>query len=92
MFLPGESQGLGSLVGCRLWGCTQSDTTEATYQQQQQQQLEDPQDLLALTSKKDIPFIIGDWNEKVGSQEIPGVTSKFVLGVQNEVGQSQTEF
>ena len=36
LFLPGESQGQGSLVGCRLWGCTESDTTEATYQQQQQ--------------------------------------------------------
>ena len=53
---------------------------------------EDLQDLLELTPKKDVLFIIGDWNEKVGSQEIPGVTSKFVLGVQNEVGQSQTEF
>ena len=38
MFLPGASQGWGSLVGCRLWGCTESDTTEATWQQQQQQQ------------------------------------------------------
>ena len=38
VFLPGESQGRGSLVGCRLWGCTESDTTEATQQQQQQQQ------------------------------------------------------
>ena len=37
VFLPGESQGQGSLVGCRLWGCTESDTTEATQQQQQQQ-------------------------------------------------------
>ena len=39
VFLPGESQGRGSLVGCRLWGCTESDTTEATYQQQQQASL-----------------------------------------------------
>ena len=52
---------------------------------------EDLQDLLELTPKKDVLFIIGDWNEKVGSQEIPGVTSKFGLGVQNEVGQSLTE-
>ena len=56
---------------------------------------EDLQDLLELTSKKkkkDVLFIIGGWNEKVGSQEIPGVTGKFGLGVQNEVGQRLTEF
>ena len=47
---------------------------------------EDPQDLLELTPKKDALFIIGDWNTKVGSQEIPGVTCKFRLGVQNEAG------
>ena len=45
---------------------------------------EDLQDLLELTLKKDILFIVGDWNAKVGSQEIPGVTGKFGLGVQNE--------
>jgi len=49
---------------------------------------EDLQDLLELTSKKDVFFIIGDWNAKVGNQEIPGVTGKFGLGVQNEAGQS----
>ena len=48
---------------------------------------EDLQDLLQLTPKKDILFIIGDWNAKVGSQEIPGVTGKFGLGVQNEACQ-----
>ena len=53
---------------------------------------EDLQDLLELTSKKDVLFIIGDWNAKVGSQEIPGVTGKFTLGVQNEAGQRLTEF
>ena len=53
---------------------------------------EDLQDLLALTPIKDILFIIGDWNAKVGSQEIPGVTGKFGLGVQNEGGQRLTEF
>ena len=47
---------------------------------------EDLQDLLELTPKKDILFIIGDWNAKVGSQETPGVTGKFGLGVQNEAG------
>ena len=48
---------------------------------------EDLQDLLELTPKKDVLFIIGDWNAKVGSQETPGVTGKFGLGVQNETGQ-----
>ena len=49
---------------------------------------EDLQDLLELTPKKDVLFIIGDWNAKVGSQETPGVTGKFGLGVQNEAGQT----
>ena len=53
---------------------------------------EDPQDLLELTPKKDVLFIIGDWNAKVRSQETPGVASKFDLGVQNEAGQRLTEF
>ena len=53
---------------------------------------EDLQDFLELTPKKDILFIIGDWSEKVGSQEIPGVGGKFGLGVQNEGGQRLTEF
>ena len=48
---------------------------------------EDLQELLELTPKRDVLFIIGDWNAKVGSQETPGVTGKFGLGVQNEVGQ-----
>ena len=47
----------------------------------------DPQDLLELTPKKDVLIIIGDWNAKVGSQETPGVTGKFGLGIQNEAGQ-----
>ena len=53
---------------------------------------EDLQDLLELTPKKDVLFIIEDWNAKVGSQVIPGVTGKFGLGVQNEAGQRLTEF
>ena len=52
---------------------------------------EDLQDLLELTPKKDVLFIIGDWNAKVGSQETPGVTGKFGLGVQNEAEQSLIE-
>ena len=51
---------------------------------------EDLQDLLELTPKKDVLFIIGDWNAKVGSQEITGVTDKFGLGAQNEAGQRLT--
>ena len=53
---------------------------------------EDLQDLLELTPPKDVLFIIGDWSTKVGSQEIPGVTGKFGLGVQNESGQRLIEF
>ena len=53
----------------------------------------DLEDLLELTPKKrDVLFIIGDWNAKVGSQEIPGVTSKFGLGIHNEAGQRLIEF
>ena len=53
---------------------------------------EDLQDLLELAPKKDVLFIIGDWNAKGGNQETPGVTGKFGLGVQNEAGQKLTEF
>ena len=53
---------------------------------------EDLQDLLELTPKKDVLFITGDWNAKLGSEEIPGITGKFGLGVQNEAGQRLTEF
>ena len=53
---------------------------------------EDLQDLLELTPKKDVLFIIRDWNAKLGNQEIPQVTGKFGLGVQKKVGQRRTEF
>ena len=53
---------------------------------------EDLQELLELTPKKDVLFIKGDWNAKVGSQETPGVTGKFGLGIQNEAGQRLIEF
>ena len=53
---------------------------------------EDLQDLLELTPKKDVLFITGDWNAKVGSQETPGVTRKFGLGIRNEAGQRLIEF
>ena len=53
---------------------------------------EDLQDLLELTPKKDVLFIIGDWNAKVGSQETPGVTDNLGLGIRNEAGQRLIEF
>ena len=53
---------------------------------------EDLQDLLELTPQKDVLFILGDWNAKVGSQETPGVTGKFGLGMRNEAGQRLIEF
>ena len=53
---------------------------------------EDWQDLLELTPKKDVLFIIGDWNAKVGSQETPGATGNIGLGVWNEAGQSKQSF
>ena len=53
---------------------------------------EDLQDLLELTPKKDVLFIVGDWNAKVGSQETPGVTGKFGLGIWNEAGKRLIEF
>ena len=63
-----------------------SNTEEA------EQFYEDLQDLLELIPKKDALFITGDWNAKVGSQEIPGITGKLGLGVQNEAGQRLVEF
>ena len=61
--------------------------TSNTEETEVEQFYEDLQDLFELKPKKDVLFIIGDWNAKVGSQEIPGVTGKFGLGVQNEAGQ-----
>ena len=66
--------------------CLTSNTEEAEVEQF----YEDLRDLLELIPKKDVLFILGDWNAKVGSQEIPGVTGKFGLGVQNEAGQRLT--
>ena len=66
--------------------------TSSTEEAEAERFREDLQDLLELTPKKDVPFIIGDWNAKVGSQEIPGVTVKFGLGIQNEAGQGLIEF
>ena len=60
--------------------------TSNTEETEVEQFYEDLQDLLELTPPKDIHFIIGDWNTKVGSQETPGVTGKFGLGTRNEAG------
>ena len=67
-------------------------TTSSAKEAEVEQFYEDLQDLLELTPKEDILFIIGDWNAKIGSQEIPGVTSKVGLGVQNEAEQRLTGF
>ena len=66
--------------------------TSNTEEAEVEQFYEDLQDLLELTRKKDVLFIIGDWNAKVGSQETPGVTGKFGLGIRNEAGQRLIEF
>ena len=66
--------------------------TSNTQETEVEQFYEDQQDLLELTPKEDVLFIIEDWNAKVGSQEIPGITGKFGLGVQNEAGQRLIEF
>ena len=67
-------------------------STSITEEAEVERFYEDLQDLLELTPKKDVLFITGDWNAKVGSQETPGVTCKFGLGVQNEAGQRIIEF
>ena len=92
-----------ALLGCNLKidrmitvhfrGTPFNITVIQAYEKTEVEQLyEDLQDLLELTPKKDVLFIIGDWNAKVGSQEIPGVTGKFGFRVQNEVGQRLIEF
>ena len=81
------SKALFSIIVIQVYALT-SNAEEAEIEQF----YEDLQDLLELTPKKDILFIIGDWNAKVGSQETPGVTGKFGLGIQNEAGQRLIEF
>ena len=66
--------------------------TNNTEEAEVEQFYEDLQDLLELTPRKDVLFIIGDWNAKVGSQETPGVTGKFGLGMRNEAEQRLIEF
>ena len=66
--------------------------TSNTEEAEIEQFYEDLQDLLELTPQKDVLFIIGDWNARVGSQETPGVTGKIGLGIRNEAGQRLIEF
>ena len=72
-----------------IQACAPNSNTEEA---EVEQFYEDLQDLLELTPKKDVLFITGDWNAKVGSQETPGVTGKFGFGVRNEAGQRIIEF
>ena len=69
-----------NITGLQVYALTTTDVKEAEVDHF----CEDLQDLLELTSKKDVLFIIGDWNAKVGCQEISGIAGKFDLGVQNE--------
>ena len=80
----GKSFNITVIQACALTSNTEGAEAERFY--------EDLQDLLELTPKKDVLFIIGDWNAKVRSQETPGVTGKFGLGVWNEAGQRLIEF
>ena len=66
--------------------------TSNTEEAEVEQFYDDLQDLLEQTTKKDVLFIIGDWNAKLASQETPGVTGKFGFGMRNEAGQRLTEF
>ena len=76
-----------SITGIQVYAST-SNAEEAKVERF----YEDLQDFLELTPKKDVLFIIGDWNAKIGSEEIPGVTGKFGLGIQNEARQRLTKF
>ena len=85
------------MISVRFQGKTFNITVIQVYvltsnAEEAEQFYEDFKNLLELTPKKDVLFIIGDWNAKSGSQEIPGVTGKFGLGVLNESGQRLIEF
>ena len=93
-----QSQKL-QMISVHFWGKPFNITAIQVYaptsnaeEAEVEQFYEDLQDLLELTPQKDVFFIIGDWNAKVGSQEISGITGKFGLGVQNEARQRLTEF
>ena len=76
-----------NITGLQVYALTTTDVKEAEVDHF----CEDLQDLLELTSKKDVLYIIEDWKAKVGSQEIPGVTGKFDFGIQNDTEQKLTE-
>ena len=80
------------MISVRFQGKLFNALTSNAKEAEVEQFYEDLQDLLELTSPKDVLFIIGDWNAKVGSQETPGVTGKFGLGIHNEAGQRLIEF
>ena len=87
------------MISCRFQGKPFNTTVTQVYaltsnaeKAQVEWCYEDLQDLLELTPRKDVLFIIGDWNAKVGSQGTPGVTGKFGLGIQNESGERLIEF
>ena len=87
------------IISARFQGKTFNITTIQVYaltsnaeEAEVERFLEDLQDVLELTSPKKVLFITGDWNAKVGSQELPGVTGKFGLGIQNEAGQRLMDF
>ena len=80
------------MISACFQGKTFNITISNVEESEVEQFCEDLQDLLELTQKKDVLFIIGDWNAKEGSQEILGVMGKFGLGVQNEAGQRLIEF
>ena len=89
----------GRMISVRFWGKPFNITVIQAYapnsnaeEAEVERFYEDLQDVLELTPKKDVVFIIGDWNAKVGSQETPGVTGKFGLGIRNEAGQRLIEF
>ena len=86
--LPGKKLSLSSSFTVIQVYAPTSNAEEAEVEQF----YEDLQDLLELKPKKDVLFIIGDWNAKVGSQVTPGVTGKFGLGIQNEAGQRLIEY
>ena len=87
-----EMQYLDGISKTTEWSLFVSKATSNAEEAEVERFYEDLQDLLELTPKKDVLFIIGDWNAKVGSQETPGVTGKFGLGIQNEARQRLIEF
>ena len=85
MFVHSQGKAFNNITVIQVYAPT-------SHAEEAKQFCEDLQDILELTHKTDVLFTIGDWNAKIGTQEIPGVTGKFDLGAQNEAGQRQIEF